>query len=193
MPGISRSPVSSRSESSCGWLAAMSAPLRYARILKGLSFLISRRSAISRRIRAIARLSNPQPFHLDAVVEHARAAVGQRGGDRRPRLRRTVAEQAAPPPRAAHLCAAVAPAALARAIRSSMAGVVTPGASRFRFSHSIAICRPTSSQSPRSSAARMATAVSRIRSKQSKMCRSPSMCRLVISQLFVPELRGAPV
>ena len=39
----------------------------------------------------------------------------------------------------------------------------------------------------------MAAAVSRIRSKQSKMCRSPSMCRFVISQLFVPEFLGAPV
>src|SRR5919201_911772 len=35
----------------------MSAPLRYARILNGLSSLISRRSAISRRIRAMAALS----------------------------------------------------------------------------------------------------------------------------------------
>ncbi len=37
------------------------------------------------------------------------------------------------------------------------------------------------------------TAVSRMRSKQSKMWRSPSRWRLVISQLFVPEFRGAPV
>ena len=34
-------------------------------------------------------------------------------------------------------------------MRSSMVGVVTPGASRLRLSHSMAICRPTSSQSPR--------------------------------------------
>jgi hypothetical protein len=67
------------------------------------------------------------------------------------------------------------------------------GASRFRLSHSMAICLPTSSQSPRCSAPRIATAVSRIRSKQSKMCGSPSMCRWVISQLLVPECRGAPV
>ena len=73
----------------------MSAPFRYARILNGLSFLISRRSAISRRMRAIARLSKPQSFGLDAVVEHARAAGGQRRGDRRARLRRTVAEETA--------------------------------------------------------------------------------------------------
>ena len=38
-----------------------------------------------------------------------------------------------------------------------------------------------------------AAAVSRIRSKQSKIWRSPSRCFLVISQLFVPELRGSPV
>jgi len=40
---------------------------------------------------------------------------------------------------------------------------------------------------------RNAAAVSRMRSKQSKMCWSPSMCLLVISQLLVPELRGSPV
>ena len=74
-----------------------------------------------------------------------------------------------------------------------MSGVVTPGASRLRFSHSSAMARPVASQSPRASAARIAAAVSRIRSKQSKTCASPSMCFLVISQLFVPELRGAPV
>ena len=55
------------------------------------------------------------------------------------------------------------------------AGVETPGASRLRLSHSVAICRPTSSQSPRSSAVRSATAVSLMRSKQSKMKASPSM------------------
>ena len=73
--------------SSCGWLAAMSAPLRYARILNGLSSLISSRSAISRRMRAIAALSKPQAFGLDAVVEQARAAGGERRGDRRARAR----------------------------------------------------------------------------------------------------------
>ena len=36
----------------------------------------------------------------------------------------------------------MAPAASARAIRSSIAGVVTPGASRLRFSHSSAIAVP---------------------------------------------------
>jgi hypothetical protein len=39
----------------------------------------------------------------------------------------------------------------------------------------------------------MSAAVSRMRSKQSKMNRSPSMWRLVISQLLVPEFRGSPV
>ena len=89
--------------------------------------------------------------------------------------------------------AAVAPAAVARAMRSSMAGVVTPGARRLRLSHSSAIARATASQSPAVSAVRIVAAVSRMRSKQSKMNRSPSMWRLVISQLFVPELRGSPV
>src|SRR6266852_5802609 len=60
----------------------MSAPLRYARILNGLSFLISRRSAISRRMRAIARLSKPEAFGLDMVVERPRAAGRERFGRR---------------------------------------------------------------------------------------------------------------
>src|SRR5450759_2635931 len=103
MPGISRSPVSLRSESSCGWLAAMSAPLRYARILNGLSFLISRRSAISRRMRAIARLSKPQAFGLDMVVEQACPARRELVGDRRPSGRRAVTEEASAAAGAAHL------------------------------------------------------------------------------------------
>src|SRR5438067_13040476 len=81
----------------------MSAPLRYARILKGLSSLISRRSAISRRILAIATLSNPQAFRLDLVVEQPRAAGGERRGDRALRVGRAVADQAAAAPRAADL------------------------------------------------------------------------------------------
>ena len=89
--------------------------------------------------------------------------------------------------------AAVAPAAMARAIRSSMIGVVTPGARRLRLSHSIAICRPTSSQSP--ALERGAHRGGRVADPLEAVedVRSPSRCRLVISQLFVPELRGAPV
>lgn len=74
-----------------------------------------------------------------------------------------------------------------------MVVVVTPGASRLRFSHSVASCLATSSQCPATSAARIPTAVSRMRSKQSNTCVSPSMWRLVISQLLVPEFRGSPV
>src|SRR5689334_3989011 len=87
MPGISRSPVSSSAARSCGWFDAMSAPLRYARILKGFSSLISSRSAISRRTRAMAALSNPEPFGFDAVVEQPRAAGGERLRNRRLRAR----------------------------------------------------------------------------------------------------------
>ena len=54
-----------------------------------------------------------------------------------------------PPPPAPHTLAASAPAAIARAIRSSMTGVVTPGASRLRFSHSSARWRAVAAQSPR--------------------------------------------
>src|SRR5712692_9081060 len=81
----------------------MSAPLRYARILKGLSFLISKRSAISLRIRAMPGLSKPQALGLDPVVEHARAALGQRLDDCRARGGRAVAEQASTAARAADL------------------------------------------------------------------------------------------
>src|SRR4051812_34638859 len=102
MPGISRSPASSSFESSCGWLLTMSAPLRYARILNGLSSLISSRSAISRRMRAMATLSNPQAFAFDAVVEEGRAAGRERGCNCLAGGRRTVAEQAAAAARAAH-------------------------------------------------------------------------------------------
>src|SRR5260370_40291869 len=103
MPGISRSAAVSSVVSSCGWLATMSAPFRYARILNGLSALISRRSAISRRMRAIAGLSNAQPFDLDVVIQQARAARAQREGDRRPCRRRAVTEETAPAARAADL------------------------------------------------------------------------------------------
>src|SRR2546422_23871 len=81
----------------------MSAPFRYARILNGLSLLISSRSAISRKIRAIARLSKPQTFRFDAVVEQAGPAACQRRGDRRMRLGRAVAEKTSAAARAAHL------------------------------------------------------------------------------------------
>jgi len=43
----------------------------------------------------MAALSKPQPFGFDVVIEQARAAGGQRLGDRRPRVRRAEAEQAA--------------------------------------------------------------------------------------------------
>src|SRR4029453_17412800 len=81
----------------------MSAPFRYARILNGFSSLISRRSAISRRMRAMAGLSNPEPFPLDAPVEHAGAGRGEGGGDRRLCGRGSVAKQTAAPASSAHL------------------------------------------------------------------------------------------
>src|SRR5215510_13715664 len=103
MPGISRRPRSSSFANSCGWFEAMSAALRYARILNGFSSLISSRSAISRRMRAIAALSKPESFRFDAVVEQAGAAVGERLCDRPAGRRRAVAEQAAAAARAADL------------------------------------------------------------------------------------------
>src|SRR6266851_469466 len=103
MPGISRKAAASSAARSCGWLAAMSAALRYARILKGLSFLISSRSAISRKILAIAWLSNPQAFRLDLVLEQPRAPGRERRGDRDLRVGRPVTNQTPAAARAAHL------------------------------------------------------------------------------------------
>src|SRR4029450_8140600 len=81
----------------------MSAASRWARILNGFSSLISRRSAISRRMRAIATLSKPESFGFDAIVEHARAAGAERLLDGRSTLRRAVAEQTAAAAGAPHL------------------------------------------------------------------------------------------
>src|SRR5262245_59193862 len=97
MPGISRSPRSSSLANACGWLEAMSAAFRYARILNGFSSLISRRWAISRRMRAIAALSNLKPVRLDAVVEPARHAGPQSVRDCGAAFGRAVAEQAPTP------------------------------------------------------------------------------------------------
>src|SRR3989442_6090102 len=52
----------------------------------------------------MARLSKPQAFHLNPVVEQPRTASRERGGDRRLRVRRTVTEQAAAAAGAADLC-----------------------------------------------------------------------------------------
>src|SRR5262245_60920329 len=72
----------------------MSAPLRYARILNGFSFLISSRSAISRRMRAIPALSNLQPLGVDVKLEDTGAARGERLLDGGSLVRRAVAEEA---------------------------------------------------------------------------------------------------
>ena len=163
--------------------AMVSAALRYARILNGFSPLISSRSPISASTRAMARLSTAAPagrpamgvdarldrqaFGLDAEVEEPGAAARRapggspgraparrcRTGSRRRRRRRPCRRRRRPRRR---------PASIA-----SIAGVVTPGASPLRFSHSSATWRPTAGQSPRSSAARIATAMSRMRAKRS--------------------------
>src|SRR5688572_9472911 len=57
MPGSARRSPGVRSATRSGWCAMVSAALRYARILNGFSFLISRRSPISASTRATARLS----------------------------------------------------------------------------------------------------------------------------------------
>ena len=130
--------------------AMVSAAERYARILKAFSPLISSRSAISRQhLRDRTVIHASRPWRSMRVVEQARAAGRERRrrsrrarragrsrtGSRRRRHRRPSRRSRRPP--------------CARAISSSIAGVVTPGASRLRFSHSSAIARPTPSQSPR--------------------------------------------
>src|SRR5215831_6737198 len=72
----------------------MSATLRYARILNGFSPLISRRSAISERMTAMAALSNPETFRLDVKVEDACTTLLQCRRDGRLTVGRSVAEQA---------------------------------------------------------------------------------------------------
>src|SRR5262245_42973274 len=104
MPGIPRSSPASSVASSCGWLATTSAPLRYARILKGFSVLISRRSAISERIRAMATLSKSEPFHLQVVVEDLCMVCGEGTCDPLSRLGRAVAEEAPSATGTADLC-----------------------------------------------------------------------------------------
>ena len=135
-----------------------------------------------------------EPVGFDAKVEQPGAARGERRAHRRAACPGGARQNRQPPPPAPHTLAAWAPAASARAIRSSMCGVVTPGARRLRLSHSSARWRaggvPVAALERRRASR---AAVSRMRSKQSKTCRSPSMWRFMMSQLFVPELRGAPV
>ena len=95
-----------------------------------------------------------------------------------------------PPPPAPQTLPPNAPASRAAARMASISGVVTPGARPLRFSHSSAICRPTSRQSPALERRRAwRTAMSRMRAKRCCTSRSPSMWRLVTSQLLMPELR----
>src|SRR5438093_6482196 len=81
----------------------MSALFRYARILNGFSSLISSRSAISRRIRAMARLSNAETFGFDLEIEQTRTAGGECFRDRRARPGWAVTDQTAAAARAADL------------------------------------------------------------------------------------------
>ena len=112
-------------------------------------------------MRAIARLSRGDRAGVVLIARRRRGPsfrCGSRAGARRrrPALPARPARPAGgtrqnrqPPPPAPHTFAAVAPAAMARAISASIAGVVTPGASRLRFSHSVARHAAVASQSPR--------------------------------------------
>src|SRR5262245_54074 len=81
----------------------MSAAFLYARILNGLSPLISSRSATSRKTCATAGLSNPQTFGFDAVLENAGTLTRHSPGDVRLRVWGAVEENTAPSACAADL------------------------------------------------------------------------------------------
>ena len=186
--------------------AIVSAAFRYARILKGFSFLISRRSPISASTRAMARLFkcgragesvdsglDRQACGLDAEIEQPGATVGECTPNRRYCVGLADAEQA--------------PAA------SGAADLAAPGAGRAAAAeHRVdrrrrhAGCKPLAvlplvGDVP--SDGRPVPAPRGLRASHPR-CRgsgrtgpgrgvSPSMWRFVISQLLMPELRDALV
>src|SRR3954463_8565786 len=104
MPGRSRRSAALSEATRRVSCATVSLALRYARILKGFSPLISRRSPISARTRAIARLStgavsggdaafHPQAVPFDGEVEETRPAGRERGANGGDVRRRAEAEQ----------------------------------------------------------------------------------------------------
>src|SRR5687768_11891617 len=84
--------------------ASVSAAVRYARILKAFSPLISSRSAISAKTCATCRLSTREPVAFDVEIEDAGAASGQRVTDGVVAIRGTIAEQASAAAGSADLC-----------------------------------------------------------------------------------------
>ena len=92
-----------------------------------------------------------------------------------------------PPPPAPQTLPPSDPARAAPASMASISGVVTPGASCLRFSHSAAIWRPTSGQSRAlERRAHRGGDVADARERCAARRASPSMCRLVTSQLLMP-------
>ncbi len=149
-----------------------------------------------------ARVTRPasqgrRPVDADALefdrrVEHLGAGILPAPADGVGALGRGQAEDAAAAAGAAYLAG---PGALATAAASSasMTVVVTAGASWVRARHSSARAAPAAGQSPRSSAARRpGGGARRWRRSRRVTCGSPSIRRLVISQLLMPEARGAP-
>src|SRR5512146_2034882 len=84
MPGRASSAAGDSPATGSASSSIVSAAVRYARILKGFSFLISRRSAISARIRAIARLSTA------VQTAHRRSGDSERIDDEAARLDREI-------------------------------------------------------------------------------------------------------
>src|SRR4030095_10499567 len=95
MPGIARSPASSRVDTACGHVAIVSAAVRYARTLNAFSSLISSRSAICGSTCATCLLSTRESVALEREVEDAGASREEGALNRLARRGRSVAEQAA--------------------------------------------------------------------------------------------------
>src|SRR5262245_56619947 len=103
MPGSARSCPSSRGETGSPHVLIVSAAVRYARILKAFSPLISSRSAISANTRAIWRLSTNQSVAFDGEVEKAGPSFHKCISHRVASIGRAEADETAPAAGAADL------------------------------------------------------------------------------------------
>ena len=98
-----------------------------------------------------------------------------------------------PPPPAPQTLPAHAPAPVAASIAASISGVEIPSMRAFRFRHSCASALPAARMFPAVSAFSISMALWVILSKPRWIFFFPSICRLYICQLFVPEKWATPV
>ena len=98
-----------------------------------------------------------------------------------------------PPPPAPHTFPAHAPALVAASIAASISGVEIPAISALRCFHSCASASPAARKSALVSAFSISAALCAMRSNPLWTFRLPSIWRLYISQLFVPEKCATPV